>query len=119
MSELDFLLGNGIGWLLKNKWSGFNSKLIPIGLFVWNTLYHALKVVAPEQVPEVSGASVIMAGFFGDFFGAFGGLFADAAIDTAKQMAVHSFAKNTFAQAFIPMAAKGLKDRYGSASRRR
>lgn len=110
--EVEFLIGNGIGWLLKHKWEGFATKMIPVALFVWNVLYHSVKMIDPSAIPEMQGASFLQAdivhvGWFGDLFGSFAALAKVAAIDTAKQMAVHSVAKNTFMQTLLPQIAKG------------
>jgi uncharacterized membrane protein len=99
--EFEFLIGNGIGWLLKHKWQGFATKMIPVALFVWNTLYHAMKMVAPDAMPDLQGAQYMEVGWISDFAGTFGTIFATAALDTAKQMAVHSFGKNVILQQFL------------------
>lgn len=128
LSNLDFLIGNGIGWLLKNKYAGFSNKAIPIALVVWNTLYHALKVVSPESVPDLQGASLLNAdmvyqhvGWFSDLGGIFksvalvGG---DAMLDTAKQMAVHSVAKNSWGQGLAPVLSSFLSQKFPTRRKR-
>lgn len=106
---LETLLGNALGWLLKNRFAGFATKAIPVALFVWNVLYIALRhygapVEAPQNISFIgyavgSEAMLVNVGWFG----AVGGLFTTALQETAKQMFVHSVSKNVLLQWLAPI----------------
>ncbi len=121
------LIGNALAFLLKNRFTGFATKSIPIALVVWNTFYIMLRAYDPSLVPALPGiganagsppefnlvgyvfghdALYHNTGWFSNALGGFGGLFVTAASETAKQMALHAFSKNTIMQWIVPMLAK-------------
>jgi len=119
---MEFLIGNGLGFVLKRFAPNFSNKAIPVALFVWNMFYHMLKTYDPTfQGMPVEGASMMTASM-GDpvmvqvgFFSVIGGLFQTAAVETAKQMAAHAVGKNTFAQFLLP----AINDKIGLVKTKR
>jgi hypothetical protein len=102
---MSFLLGNGFAFILK-RYSSFSNKAIPAALFVWNMFGVMIKAYDPDLIgPEAQDAAIMLTSTFKTvgFFSIVQGLFAEAAMETAKQMAAHAVGKNTFAQFLLPV----------------
>lgn len=101
-----WLVGNAIGMLLK-RWDKYNNKLIPAAIFAYGVIFHAIRSLTGAPPPTPVGmleGTVMLAGF-----GSLGGIFAAALMDTAKAVALHTIAKNTFMQGFFKPLLKDKK----------
>jgi hypothetical protein len=124
MGGWETLIGNALAFFLKQK-TAFATKAIPIALMVFNVFWIMLRTYDPTLVPEKPADGVFSPvgyAFGGDalylnvgWFGSIGGLFATALQETAKQMALHAFGKNTIAQYLIPVLNRKLGNRVPTA----